>query len=442
VAGGTGTVSARTKDWSNWAGNQTAKVQRIATPQSPQEVVEVLKVAEGDGLTVKGVGSGHSFTPAAITDGVLIRPDGLTRVKALDKETGLVTVESGMPLSRLNELLAEQGLALTNMGDIQVQTVAGAIGTGTHGTGRASGSIAAQVCGLELVLASGEIVTCSPDENAELFQAARLGVGAVGYVTAVTFQTEPGFLLTAQEAPMRLDAVLDGFDDLVADNEHFEFYWFPYSDRTITKRNNRSAGPVAPLSGFRHWMDDEFLSNSVFGAVSRLGRTAPRLTKTISRVSGSVLSARTYTDRSDKVFTSPRRVKFVEMEYAIPRAALVPAFREVSKLINESTWNVNFPIEVRVVPGDDLWLSTAHGRDTAYVACHMYQGTRFEEYFAAVEQVFVAHEGRPHWGKMHTRDAEYLAAAYPKFSDFLCVRDRVDPRRLFANDYTRRVFGE
>jgi FAD-linked oxidoreductase len=417
-------------------------VQRIATPQSAQEVVDVLKAAAADGLAVKGVGSGHSFTPAAVTDGVLIRPEGLTRVKALDKETGLVTVESGMPLWRLNELLAEQGLALTNMGDIQVQTVAGATGTGTHGTGRASGSIAAQVCGLELVLASGEIVTCSPDENAELFQAARLGVGAIGYVTSVTFQTEPGFLLTAREAPMRLDTVLDGFDDLVADNEHFEFYWFPYSDRTITKRNNRSAGPVAPLSGFRHWMDDEFLSNSVFGAVSRLGRTAPRLTKTISRVSGSVLSARTYTDRSDKVFTSPRRVKFVEMEYAIPRSALVPAFREVTKMINESTWNVNFPIEVRVVPGDDLWLSTAHGRDTAYIACHMYQGTRFEDYFAAVEQVLVSYEGRPHWGKMHTRDAEYLAAAYPRFADFQSVRDRVDPRRLFANDYTRRVFGD
>jgi FAD-linked oxidoreductase len=328
------------------------------------------------------------------------------------------------------------------MGDIQVQTVAGAISTGTHGTGRVSGSIAAQVAGLELVLASGEIVTCSEQENAELFQAARLGVGAVGYVTSVTFQTEQAFLLRAQEAPMRLDAVLSEFPALSTENEHFEFYWFPYSDRCITKRNNRSTGPAAPLSGFRSWLDDEFLSNSVFGGVQRLGRTAPRLTKTISRVSGSVLSARTYTDRSDRVFTSPRRVRFVEMEYAVPREALVAAFREITRTINESTWNVNFPIEVRVVPGDDLWLSTAHGRDTAYVACHMFQGTRFEEYFHEIEKIFVAHEGRPHWGKMHTRDAEYLAKQYPKFGDFLSVRDRVDPRRLFANEYTRRVFGE
>jgi L-gulono-1,4-lactone dehydrogenase len=435
VAGGTGT-------WTNWAGNQTAKAQRVVTPQTPQEVAEVLRAAENDGLRVKGVGSGHSFTPAAKTDGVLIRPSGLTRVKAMDRETGLVTVESGMPLARLNELLAEQGLALTNMGDIQVQTVAGAISTGTHGTGRASGSIAAQVAGLELVLASGEMVTCSEQENAELFQAARLGVGAIGYVTAVTFQTEPSFLLRAQEAPMRLDQVMSEFPALASENEHFEFYWFPYSDRCITKRNNRSTGPSAPLSGFRHWLDDEFLSNSLFGGVQRLGRTAPRLTKTISRVSGSVLSARTYTDRSDRVFTSPRRVRFVEMEFAVPREALVPAFREITKTINESTWNVNFPIEVRVVPGDDLWLSTAHGRDTAYVACHMFQGTRFDEYFTEIEKIFVAHEGRPHWGKMHTRDHEYLAKQYPKFGDFLRVRDRVDPQRLFANEYTRRVFGE
>jgi FAD/FMN-containing dehydrogenase len=242
---------------------------------------------------------------------------------------------------------------------------------------------------------------------------------------------------------MKLDAVLDGFEELTTENEHFEFYWFPYSDRTITKRNNRAPSDAsAPLSAFRHWLDDEFLSNSMLGAASRLGRTAPRLTKTISRISANALSARTYTDRSDKVFTSPRRVKFVEMEYAIPRAALVPAFREVASLIDASSWNVNFPIEVRVVPGDDLWLSTAHGRDTAYVACHMYQGTRFDEYFAAVEQIMVSYEGRPHWGKMHTRDSEYLGKAYPKMPDFLCVRDRVDQGRLFANEYTRRVFGK
>jgi len=433
---------AGANEWSNWAGNQTAKAAKVVTPRTASEVVEILRTADDDGMTVKAVGSGHSFTPAAVTDGVLIKPDGLTRLKQIDREAGLVTVESGMPLHQLNALLAENGMALTNMGDIQVQTVAGAIGTGTHGTGRASGSIAAQVAALELVLANGEIVICSPTENAELFQAARLGVGAIGYVTAVTFRTEPSFLLTAREEPMKLDSVLDGFDDLADGNEHFEFYWFPYTTSTNIKRNNRSAGPAAPLSGFRHWMDDEFLSNSVFGAAQRLARTAPRLTRTVSKVSGSALSARTYTDRSDKVFTSPRRVKFVEMEYAVPRTAFVSAFREVTQLINSSTWNVNFPVEVRVVPGDDLWLSTAHGRDTAYIACHMYQGTRFEEYFKAVEQVLVGHEGRPHWGKMHTRDAEYLGKTYPRFEDFLGVRDRVDPKRMFANEYTRRVFGE
>ncbi|MBW8804483.1 MAG: FAD-binding protein [Catenulisporales bacterium] len=433
---------AGANEWSNWAGNQTANAVRVATPQSASEVAEILRGAANEGLTVKAVGSGHSFTSAAATDGVLIRPDGLTRLKQIDREANLVTVESGMPLHQLNALLAENGMALTNMGDIQVQTVAGAIGTGTHGTGRASGSIAAQVAALEVVLAGGEIVNCSPEQNAELFQAARLGVGAIGYVTAVTFRTEPAFLLTAREEPMRMDAVLDGFEELVAENEHFEFYWFPYTDRTNIKRNNRATGPAAPLSGFRHWMDDEFLSNSVFGAVQRVARTAPRLTRTAQKVAGSALSARTYTDRSDKVFTSSRRVKFTEMEYAIPRAAFVETFRELTQLINASTWNVNFPIEVRVVPGDDLWLSTAHGRETAYIACHMYEGTRFEEYFKAAEQVFVAHDGRPHWGKLHTRDAEYLGKTYPRFEDFLGVRDRVDPKRLFANEYTKQVFGD
>jgi L-gulono-1,4-lactone dehydrogenase len=435
-------MSTSTRTWRNWAGNQTAQVARVATPRNAREVADVVREAAEAGLPVKAVGSGHSFTAAATTSGVLIRPDGLTHTRSMDTRSGLVTVEAGMPLWKLNELLAEQGLAMTNMGDIQVQTISGAISTGTHGTGRDSGAIAAQVRALEIVLADGEIATCSATENPDLFQAARLGVGAIGVVTAVTLQTEPAFLLTAREEPMRLPAVFEAFDDMVKENEHFEFYWFPYTDRTNIKRNNRTAGPAAPLSARRAWLDDEFLSNNVFGAVQRLGRGAPRLAKTINNVSARALSARTYTDRSDKVFTSPRRVRFTEQEYALPRTAAISALRELTALVNRSEWNVNFPIEVRVVPADDLWLSTAHGRDSVYIAMHMFAGTPHEQYFAAAEEILTAYEGRPHWGKLHTRDAPYLAAAYPRFSDFLTVRNRVDPDRRFANNYTRQIFGE
>ena len=435
------TTGAPTRSWTNWAGNQSARVRRIAAPSSTQEVAATVREAAAHGLAVKPVGSGHSFTPAAVTDGVLIRLDHLARLRSADKASGLVTVEAGMGLWRFNELLAEQGLALTNMGDIQAQTVSGAIGTGTHGTGRASASIAAQVAALELVLADGSVVSCSATEHPELFEAARIGVGAIGVITAVTFRTEPGFLLAAREEPMRFEAVLESFDDLWHDNEHFEFWWYPHTNGTTVKRNNRTEGPAAPLSRTREWLEDEFLSNTFFAGICRVGRAAPRAIPTINRLAAKALSSRAYVDRSDKVFTSPRRFKFLEMEYALPREAAVPALREVRRMLEDAGLKISVPIEVRTAPGDDLWLSTAHGRDTAYVAFHMFEGSNPAEYFENAESIMVAYDGRPHWGKLHTRDHEYFASAYPRFTDFLTVREKADPDRLFANEYTRRIFG-
>ncbi|HEV2636929.1 MAG TPA: D-arabinono-1,4-lactone oxidase [Actinocrinis sp.] len=435
------TVTTPTRTWQNWAGNQRAQVRRIATPAGPAQTAEAVREAVGQGLRVKPVGAGHSFTAAAATDGVLIRLDQLTRLRSADRASGLVTVEAGMPLWRLNELLAEQGLALTNMGDIQAQTVSGAIGTGTHGTGRASASIAAQVAGLEIVLADGSVVACNAAEHPDLFEAARIGLGCIGVITAVTFRTEPTFLLTAQEQPMPFDRVLDSFDQLCAENEHFEFFWFPHTGSALVKRNNRAGGPARPLTRRRAWLEDEFLANTVFAGACRLSRAAPRAVPGINHLAARALSARTYTDRSDKVFTSPRTFKFLEMEYALPRESAASALREVRRAIDASGLRISMPVEVRVAPADELWLSTAHGRDTAYLAFHMFQGTSPTEYFEIVEAVMVAHDGRPHWGKLHTRDAAYLAKSYPRFEDFLKVRDKTDPDRVFGNAYSRRVLG-
>ena len=435
------TTAPATRTWTNWAGNQQARMRRVAAPASPREVAETIRDAAARGLTVKPVGSGHSFTPAAVTDGVQIRLGNLARLRGADHATGLVTAEAGMPLWRLNELLAEQGMALTNMGDIQAQTVSGAIGTGTHGTGRASASIAAQVAGLELVLADGSIVACSAQEHPDLFEAARISVGGIGVITAVTFRTEPGFLLEAREEPMRLDEVLENFDELRTGNEHFEFFWFPHTSTTSTKRNNRSQGPANPLSRRREWLEDEFLSNTVFSGICRVGRAAPRVIPAINKLSSKAMSARTYVDRSDRVFTSPRTFKFLEMEYALPVEAAVPALREVERMIARQNLRISVPIEVRFAPADELWLSTAHGRDTAYLAFHMFQGMDQTVYFDRAEEIMLAHGGRPHWGKLHGCGHDYLAESYPRFADFLAVREKTDPDRVFANNYTRRIFG-
>ena len=427
--------------WQNWAGNQAAAPQRVITPRSAAEVAEAVTLATRDGLTVRMTGSGHSFTAVAATSGVMLRPGGLRAIRSVDEEAGQVTVEAGCRLRDLNEALYARGLALANMGDIQEQTVAGAIQTGTHGTGRDLGGIAAQVTALEMVLADGSVVRCSADQSAELFQAARIGLGALGVLTAVTLRVVPAFLLTAREEPMSWAEVIARLDELGSANEHFEFYWFPHTDGCLTKRNNRSDGPPRPLPRWRHQLDDEFLSNTLFGATCRLGRRFPAVIPAINGVATKALGARTYTDAAYRVFTSPRRVRFKEQEYAIPREHLAEALTAIRDLFSRHTWRISFPIEVRIAPGDDVWLSTAYGRSTAYVAVHVFHTAPHEEYFREVEAVMTALGGRPHWGKLHTRDAAYLRGVYPRLADFVTLRDKLDPDRRFANPYTEQVLG-
>ncbi|MFF7167285.1 D-arabinono-1,4-lactone oxidase [Streptomyces sp. NPDC008086] len=435
------TASGRNGTWRNWGGNISARPAREVTPASVEELAAEIRRAAEDGLPVKAVGSGHSFTSVAATDGVLIHPQLLTGIRNVDRDAMTVTVEAGTPLKRLNMALAREGLSLTNMGDIMEQTVSGATSTGTHGTGRDSASIAAQIRALELVTADGSVLTCSEKENPEVFAAARIGLGALGVVTAITFAVEPLFLLSAREEPMPFDRVLADFDELWAENEHFEFYWFPHTGNTNTKRNNRSAGPEKPVPQLQGWLEDEFLSNGVFQVAQWVGRAVPAMIPAIAQVSSKALSARTYTDIPYKVFTSPRRVRFVEMEYAVPREAVVETLRELKAMVDRSGLRVSFPVEVRTAPADDITLSTASGRASAYIAVHMVKGTPFQRYFTAAERILTAHEGRPHWGKVHTRDAEYLAQVYPRFGEFTELRDRLDPDRRFQNDYLRRVLG-
>lgn len=430
--------------WRNWAGTVAARPVREVTPASAAELAEAVRRAAEDGLRVKTVGTGHSFTAIAATDGVLIRPDLLTGIREIDRTAMTVTVEAGTPLKRLNAALAREDLSLANMGDIMEQTVAGATSTGTHGTGRDSASIAAQIRGLELITADGSVLTVSEkgtDEEREIFAAARVGLGALGVISAITFAVEPLFLLSAREEPMSFDRVTSEFDELHAENEHFEFYWFPHTGNCNTKRNNRSAGPVAPPGAVSGWITDELLSNGLFQVANSVGRAVPAAIPAIARISSRALSARTYTDIPYKVFTSPRRVRFVEMEYALPREAAVAALRELKAMVDRSPLRISFPVEVRTAPADDITLSTASGRESAYIAVHMYKGTPYRSYFTAVERIMTGYGGRPHWGKIHTRDAEYLDGVYPRFGEFLALRDRLDPGRLFGNGHLRRVLG-
>jgi FAD-linked oxidoreductase len=429
--------------WRNWAGNQTADGVTVVRPRGTAEIVAAVELAARDDRRIKPIGSGHSFTGVGRPEDLQLRLDRHDGLLKLDADARLVTVQAGMPLHRLNEVLAHSGFGLTNLGDIDQQTIAGATSTGTHGTGARFGGLATQIRGLELVTASGEVLTCSETENPEVFRAARVGLGALGVISSLTLAVEPAFALRAHEGSLTLDETLARFDELADSHDHFEFYWFPHTTTTLTKQNTRVPldDGLEPLSGWRFWWEDEFLSNVVFGRTIALGRRVPRLVPTINRISARALSTRTYTDRSHKVFTSPRRVRFTEMEYAVPRAAAAELVRGVRSVVERNGWNVAFPIEVRVAAGDDIPLSTASGRDTCYVAVHQPAGVDFEPYFRAVERVAADLDGRPHWGKLHWLDADVLRRRYPGFDAFLALRDRLDPGGRFANAYTDRVLG-
>jgi L-gulono-1,4-lactone dehydrogenase len=440
--------------WQNWAGTASADPVRRSWPRSTEDIGRAITAAAKDGLTVRALGSGHSFTPAAATSGVAIDLSTWAGIIGADLDSGLVTVRSGTTIRELNAALDTLGLAMANLGDIDAQTVSGAISTGTHGTGAAHGGIATQVAGLELVLADGSAISCSPDERPDLFSAARVSIGALGVLSTVTLQCVPAFTLAADERPMPLDEVLGRFGEFAAGNDHFEFYWFPYGKNALVKRNNRiSRGDDSPylerdsqvpprMPNWRRFFEYEVMENAAFGALCRTGRAVPATIKPLNRLAAATLSKRTYSAPSHEVFVTPRRVRFVESEFAVPRESLLDVLAELRAGVARLAHPVMFPVEVRVAAADDIWLSTAYGRDSAYVAIHQYVGLPYAEYFRLLESIATAVGGRPHWGKLHTRDASYLSTAYPRFGDFLRIRDSLDPSRLFANPYLQQVFGD
>ncbi|HVU93228.1 MAG TPA: D-arabinono-1,4-lactone oxidase [Jatrophihabitans sp.] len=428
--------------WTNWSGTVTAEV----TPAAPATVAELATVvgeAAARGRRVKAVGAGHSFTPIAATDGVQVNLDRLAGIVRADRDTGLVTVLAGTRLHALNEALWHLGLSMTNLGDIDVQSIAGAISTGTHGTGAKFGGLATQVVALDLVLADGSQLHCSADEHPDVFAAARVGLGALGVISAVTLQCEPAFALAASEGPASLDDVLAELDELIVGNDHFEFYWFPHTRRVLTKRNNRVLPhtQLRPVGRFRRWLDDEFLANTAFDRLNRLTTRRPALIPRTNAIATRLLTPRDYIDRAHRVFASTRRVRFREMEYAVPRAAVPDVLAGIEKYLARSGERIGFPVEVRFAAADDIWLSTANGRDTGYVAVHQYHRREHERYFRAVEAIAQEVGGRPHWGKLHYRDAASLREQYARFDYFRAVREQLDPQRTFGNAYLERVLG-
>lgn len=430
--------------WQNWGRTEKIRPQVVEYPSTVEAVRRSVRSAAGRGRPIKAVGAGHSFTGIAVAPGTLLELTELQGVVTVDRERSRVRMLAGTRLHRIPALLAPYGLAMTNLGDIDRQSISGAISTGTHGTGARFGGIATQVVAATLVTADGELLTVDEENSPELLAAVALGLGALGILVDVTLQCVPAFTLQAVERPEPLEAVVDDLHARAEAADHFEFYWFPHTDVALTKTNTRGPADavVAPLPPVGKFVDDIFVGNGVHQAVCSAGRAVPALVPAINRLSAKVWGDRTFSDASHRVFATARGVRFREMEYAVPLEHLPAAFRALRRVVDERGWRVEFPVEVRVAAGDDLWMSTAYGRASGYLAVHRYWRVDPAEYFQAIEEVMLAYDGRPHWGKMHTLDAAALRPRYPRFDDFIALRDRLDPNRVFRNPYLDRVLGE
>ena len=427
--------------WRNWAGDQVCDPAETASPSNVDELSATIRMAGERGLDVRVAGAGHSFTPAVLTDGLLISLERMDKVLDIDETSGLVRVEAGITLHSLNEHLDRRGRALENLGDIDVQSVAGATATGTHGTGTRLRNLSAGIESIELTLADGSRIEVDEAGDPDDWRAARVSIGALGVVSAMTLRTVPAFTLRALDAPKPLDEVLERIDELADDNDHFEFYSFPHSKLANIRLNNRVEEAPRPRSKLKGWIDDEFMVNGLYGSTRRLGRRFPAAIPLLNRIAARAWGTSHRMDRSYSIFASPRKVRFTEMEYAIPRGHAVDAIRAVRAVADRRELKVSFPIEVRFVAPDDAFLSPAGGRETCYIAVHIYEGMEWYRYFQEIESIMNGFEGRPHWGKRHFQSAETLRPRYPEWDRFAAVRDRLDPDRRFTNDYVRRVLG-
>jgi FAD-linked oxidoreductase len=422
----------------NWSTYHHWTPAEIASPRSEEEIQQLIRQAIEQKKKVRIIGSAHSFMPLWTTDQLLINLDQYQGLVSIDQEQQQATVRAGTKLYTLGETLFAHGLAMKNLGDIDRQSLGGTIGTGTHGTGLQFGSISTQVVKLRMVNGLGELVECSPTQNVSLFKAAQVSLGALGIITEITLQCVPAYRLALQNLKEPLDTVLQELEDRYREQRNFEFYWFPYTTSAWTKTSNIVTDQADKISWLNHFTE-YFLENYAFKVFCEAAYYFPALNESVAKLSAASIAPVRKVFASHKVYATQRLVKFNEMEYSIPIAAQREVLADIRSLFERKRFPIHFPIENRVVRQDDIYLSPAQGRDSAYIACHAYAKKDPLPYFAALEEIFQAYEGRPHWGKMNTFTSEQAAEAYPYFSDFRGHRKEQDPEGLFLNDYLAKL---
>ncbi|MBB6635183.1 D-arabinono-1,4-lactone oxidase [Cohnella thailandensis] len=432
-------MSTQTQRWSNWSGSAVANPTQVLYPTSAEEIASIVRSCRKEGRSLRVVGSGHSFTPVAATNDILISLDRLQGIVSADADSRTATVWAGTKLKLLGELLHGEGLAQENLGDIDVQSIAGAVSTGTHGTGAGFGNISTQVIGMTIVDGNGDIREVDAESSPDTFGAFPVSLGVLGIIVQMKLRLRPAYKLEYRSSRIPLAECLERLDEYRNGHRHFEFYWFPYAETCQLKFMDESEDKITSRP-VRDYLSEMVIENGVFGAMSGLCRRFPRLTRTVSRISASNVPVFRKVEYSHRIFATKRLVRFNEMEYNLPASAMANVVREMREVMERGKYAVHFPIECRYAKGDDLWLSPATGRDSAYIAVHMYKGMPYQPYFAAMEEIFLRHGGRPHWGKLHTLSESQLRERYPRWTDFLDLRSRMDPAGLFLNEHLKKLF--
>lgn len=425
----------------NWARNLQWDPSEVCHPNTEEEIKSIVLRAANTKSKIRLIGTGHSFSPLCQTNHITMTLDNYQGLISTDKQLCQATVKAGTKLNYLGELLFKEGMAMENLGDIDVQSIAGTISTGTHGTGKEFGTISTQVIALKFINGKGKIISCSKTNHPELFSAAQVSLGVLGVITEVTLQCIPIYKLELLNQKEPLDAVLSNLRERNSTNRNFEFYWFPYTTSTLTKTSNIvSDSDVDKMNFFNYW-SEYFIENYSFKLLCEYARIFPSAKQRVSKICAASISSVKKILYSHKIYATQRLVKFTEMEYNIPADAYQDAWTEVQKIVNSGKYNIHFPIENRWAKGDDIMMSPSYGRDSAYIACHVYQNKDHKPYFTALEDVFKAYDGRPHWGKINTLNTSDIEERYPLFSEFLKHRQAQDPDGIFVSPYIEKLLG-
>jgi L-gulonolactone oxidase len=429
------------KRFRNWARNQQSRPSAYHQPGSEAEVVALVNDVASRGESLRLVGAGHSWSDIVCTDGHLVNLDRMSRVLAVDQEKHQVTVEAGIRLHALITELADRGLALSNVGSVVEQSIAGALSTGTHGSGIRFGNLATQVIALRLIGGDSSSHDLSSTKKPELFRAARVSLGCLGIVTQVTLQCEPLYDLEEHAWPMPFDEAMESLQKTVDDHEHVKFWWLPHTNKVQAYCANRSKAARRMPGAVARWFDDSLSMKVIYPGLLRTGRLIPAAIGPINRMIGKMSFNRTHkVDRYDRILTVPMPPRHLEIEFAIDRDDTVEALTQVREMIRREGLRVNFVCEVRFVAGDDGWMSPAYGRDTCQIGGYMYPSKSLDAYFEGFEAIMVALGGRPHWGKDFLMEGDGIRRCYPEYERFAELRRQLDPTGVFENGFIRRLF--